>query len=270
VRAGLRGVRRSRATPADDAGAGAPLTLELLYECHHAALLSFCRYLLLSRTAADAALEQTFVRAAEALGRGAAPANVRAWLFTIARNRCLAALASRRDALDEVPRPLEGAARLPVEQRAALALADVGNLPPGELARVLGMEESRARALVHRARIGLMGEPPVASVRCKDIRAELAVIPDAVPSRRALAHLRHCAGCRAFDVAVAEQRARIAATLPAGVDEALHARVLDAAGRGLGPPPSPAPARTTTPMARRLAGSLGVRMRTSGRGTGGH
>jgi DNA-directed RNA polymerase specialized sigma24 family protein len=228
-------VRRFRPTPADDAAAGAPLALELLYECHHAALLSFCRHLLLSREAAEAALEQTFVRAADALRRGAAPANVRAWLFTVARNRCLAALARRRDPPQPVPRPLEGAEFLPIEQRAALFLADLAGLPVDQLARALATDESRARALVLRARVGLMDAPPPASARCQDVHADLAIQAGA-PRRRALAHLRHCAGCRAFDRAVTEQRARIAATVPAAVNESLRSRVLGVAGRVLGEP----------------------------------
>jgi RNA polymerase sigma-70 factor (ECF subfamily) len=265
-------VRRFRPTPADDAAAGAPLALELLYECHHAALRSFCRHLLLSREAADAALEQTFVRAAEALRRGAAPANVRAWLFTVARNRCLAVLANRRDAPQQQPHPLEGPARLPVEQRAALALADLGGLPLRQLAQVLGIDESRARRLVLRARIALMDVPPPVPVRCREVHAELA-IPAGAPGRRTLVHLRHCAGCRAFAAGVTTQRARIAATVPAAVDEPLRSRVLDSAARVLDPPQrASAPAPASAPMTRfgrRRAGNFGVRLKTSDRGTGG-
>ena len=95
--------------------------LEELYEAHSAALLSFCRHLLGSREEAEDVLQQTFVRALDALRSGVVPEHPRAWLFTIARNRALSVLAARREvSSDALVLEVEGLAEA-VERRASCA-----------------------------------------------------------------------------------------------------------------------------------------------------
>jgi len=52
----------------------------LLYDRYAAKLLSFCRYLLGSRDEAQDAVQQTFMRAHQALKAGKLPDDVRPWL----------------------------------------------------------------------------------------------------------------------------------------------------------------------------------------------
>jgi hypothetical protein len=187
-----------------------PLTLESLYARHHRALLGFCRHALQRRDAADAAFEQTFVRAAAALRAGAAPPDVRVWLFTVARNRCW-----------EAP-----------TLRTVLALADFGELSSAQFARVLAQAEPQAKVLAYRARRELAGELARPGPRCEDVRIELSVSGGPPPGRALRRHLRRCQGCRAFSAEVDRQRAQLAATAPLATD-ALRSRVMEAATQAL-------------------------------------
>src|SRR5215218_5445870 len=71
------------------AAAGDERAFEALYDRHHRALLGFCRHMLGTREEAEDALQQTYLRAHRALLARGAPAELRPWLFTIARNCCL-------------------------------------------------------------------------------------------------------------------------------------------------------------------------------------
>ena len=61
---------------------------EVLDDCHHRALLGFCRHMLRSGDEAEDALQQTLLRAHRALVTHGAPTDPRPWLYTIARNHC--------------------------------------------------------------------------------------------------------------------------------------------------------------------------------------
>ena len=60
---------------------------------------------------------------------------------------------------------LHDLARLPVDERAALLLAEDGELTPDEIARVLGVPDDRAEAMVVRARNSLDRTAPAADRR---------------------------------------------------------------------------------------------------------
>src|SRR3954465_3031489 len=72
---------------------------EAIYDRHHAALFGFCRHMLGSREEAEDALQQVFVAAYRELQAGREPEHLRAWLYAIARNRCVSMLRARRDDL---------------------------------------------------------------------------------------------------------------------------------------------------------------------------
>src|SRR4051794_17902161 len=130
---------------------------EQLWERHHRGLLAFCRQMLGRREDAEDAVQQTFLSAYRALGRGATPERFRAWLYAAARNECLAvraaragetlteidiedsealpALAERRQ---EVREMLIDMQLLPEQQRAAIALSTLRPLKHADIAHVLG------------------------------------------------------------------------------------------------------------------------------------
>src|SRR3954471_16826298 len=122
-----------------------------IFDRHHRAILSFCRHMLASADEAEDAVQQTFLSAFDALGAEGRDINLKPWLYPIARNRCLSILRARREQpaeLDEVPvaglseevqqradlrELLADLHGLPVDQRAALVLSEVGDLTHAEV-----------------------------------------------------------------------------------------------------------------------------------------
>jgi RNA polymerase sigma factor (sigma-70 family) len=222
---------------------------EAIYERHHRALLGFCRHLLGSQAEAEDAVQHAFLAAHRELVSHDRPLHLRAWLFTIARNRCLSLLRARREhvALDDAEPSTEGLAaaverredvrellgdlaRLPEQQRAALLLSELGALDHEGVAAVLGCRREQVKALVFQARSSLAADREARATPCEQIRAELASARGAELRRGPLRrHLRDCAGCRAFGAEVARQRKLMAVALPVIPSVALKAAVLHGA-----------------------------------------
>ena len=121
-------------------------------------------------------------------------------------------------------------ARLPDEQRAALVLAELGDLSQDQIGEVLGVRRERVKSLVYQARHTLIAERAARSESCADIRAELSVAHGPQLRRgRLKRHLRACDGCRAFHREVGTQHAAFAVLLPVVAGEALHGKVLGTA-----------------------------------------
>src|SRR5688500_12810644 len=83
------------------AGSGDVAAFEALYERHHRPLLSFSRHMLGRVHDAEDVVQHTFAAADAAFREDRVPASVRAWLYTVARNRCISLLRARRD--DQAP-----------------------------------------------------------------------------------------------------------------------------------------------------------------------
>ena len=186
------------------AGAGDATAFEALYDRHHAPLLAFCRHMLGNREDGEDALQQAFVRAHKALAGGRAPDRVRPWLYAIARNRCLTLIAARREAAvpaDDLEPSFDGLAadverradlrelvadlgRLPDDQRAALVLAELGDLGHGDIARVIGCPPAKVKALVFQARTALIAERDARRTPCDEIRAQLETARGRRPAPR--------------------------------------------------------------------------------------
>jgi RNA polymerase sigma factor (sigma-70 family) len=221
-------------------------SFEAIFKRHHAPLLSYCRHMLASRDEAEDALQQTFIRAHRALLGDSPPRELRPWLYAIARNCCLSAIAARRatDELDERTPSLGGLseevhereelrelvsdiARLPEDQRSALLLSELDDLSHRAIATVVGCPVSKVKALVYQARTTLMAEREARGASCRDIREQLSVARGAELRRGPLRrHIRLCAGCRDFQLAVEAQRQSLAIVLPVLPSAALAARVL--------------------------------------------
>ena len=70
---------------------------ELLYERHVPGMLSFCRHMLSDSAEAEDAVQHTFAAMYRELRERDRPLRVKAWLYTVARNRCLSLLRDRRE-----------------------------------------------------------------------------------------------------------------------------------------------------------------------------
>ena len=228
---------------------------EEVYDRHHRAILGFCRHMLGSREEAEDALQHVFVSAHRSLCEGTAAVNLKPWLFTIARNRCLSMLRARREtlALEDVREPssdglapadeaelgenlkemLGDIARLPVNQRAALVLAELGDLSQHEIAATLDVRTDKVKALIFQAREALGGWREARAASCLEIRQDLATLEGSAlrraPIRR---HLAVCPACAAFEGEVKRQRAAFSLLLPVIPSLALKHSVLTAALAG--------------------------------------
>src|SRR3954469_2231174 len=76
---------------------GDEAAFEAIYDRYNRPLLSFCRHMLGDREEAEDAVQQTFLAAHRAMLGDERELHLKAWLFAIARNRCLSVLRSRRE-----------------------------------------------------------------------------------------------------------------------------------------------------------------------------
>jgi len=229
---------------------GNELAFEVAFERHGAGILGFCRHMLGSREEAEDAVQHTFAAAYRDLQRSRERTiALKAWLYTIARNRCVSVLRARREQAAELQDlPTEGLSEqveqraelrelltdvreLPEEQRAALLLAEAAGLSHAEVAEVLGCEAASVKGLVFRARSSLIERRSARHTPCSEIREQLANLRGGALRRNELRHhLRHCPGCTAYREDVRRQRKLLAAALPVAPSIGLKASVMGAAG----------------------------------------
>ncbi|MDQ3720190.1 MAG: sigma-70 family RNA polymerase sigma factor, partial [Actinomycetota bacterium] len=238
---------------ADLVRAGNEAAFEVVFERHGPPLLSFCRQMLGSHEEAEDAVQQTFDSAHRALVGSDRPVELKPWLFTIARNRCLSILRARRPdtvpieehavagLAEEVERRadlrelLRDLADLPEQQRAALVLFELGDLSHEQIAEVIGCEAPQVKGIVFRARAGLTERREGRHAPCEEIREDLATLRRGSLRRSRLRHhLRECPACAAFREDVRRQRAQMAILLPVIPSAGLKAAVLGAVGSGGG------------------------------------
>jgi RNA polymerase sigma factor (sigma-70 family) len=229
---------------------GNELAFEVAFERYGTAILAFCRHMLGSREEAEDAVQHAFAAAYRDLQRGGdRDIALKAWLYTIARNRCLSVLRARREhaaELDELATDglneqveqraelrelLADVRELPEEQRAALLLAEAAGMSHAEVAQVLGCETGSVKGLVFRARSALIEMRTARETSCLEIREQLATLRGGALRRNELRHhLRNCPGCTAYRDEVRRQRQMMAAALPVVPSLGLKSSVLGAAG----------------------------------------
>jgi RNA polymerase sigma factor (sigma-70 family) len=236
--------------------AGDDLAFEAIYDRYSRGLLAFCRHMLASREEAEDALQHSFGAAYRMLRDSDRDVQLRPWLYTIARNRCLSLLRSRRQdlSLDGVPdlgsegdglvdqvqrrtdlrELVEDLRRLPGDQRAALVLFELGGLPHDEIAVVLDVRRDKVKALIFQAREGLIRARQARDLPCTEMREQLSTLAGKVPSRSMLRrHVERCPSCSVFEAQVGRQRAGLALILPVLPTAGLKSLVLGSAvGRG--------------------------------------
>src|SRR5215217_4143880 len=213
---------------------GSEPAFEAVFDRHHRGVLAFCRHMLGSADEAEDAVQHTFMAAYRSLLASRRPVQLRPWLYTIARNRCLSVLRARRekpvDDVGELPTEnlsaevqrrqdlrdlLHDVSGLPDDQRAALVLAEVGGVSHDEVAQVLGVQREKVKALVFQARSSLIASRAARETPCDEIRLQLSELRGGALRRNTLRrHLKTCPGCREFRAALQEQRKMLAVALP--------------------------------------------------------
>ena len=228
---------------------GNDAAFEAIFDRHHRAILSFCRHLLGSADEAEDAVQQTFVSAYDAMRSDSRELKLKAWLYAIARNKCLSMLRARRETpgeLGDVPTVglgeevqqradlrelLRDMRELPEQQRSALVLAELGDLSHTDIGAIVGCDPVKVKALVYQARSTLIESRNARETPCAEIREQLATARGGVLRRGPLRkHLKTCEGCRQFRDDVMRQRAMVALVLPVMPSLGLKASALGAAG----------------------------------------
>ena len=202
---------------------------------------------------AEDAVQHAFAAAHRELVNHDRPLRLKAWLYTVARNRCLSMLRDRHEYPDEALEPstaglheevqqradlrevLTDLHDLPHDQRAALVLSELEDLSHAEIAGVLGCRVESVKGLVFRARAGLMERHEARDASCSDIRAELAVARRGGLRRGRLKHhLKACPSCAAYLEDLRRQRRMLALVLPVAPTAALKPGLLASLGLGGG------------------------------------
>jgi RNA polymerase sigma factor (sigma-70 family) len=220
------------------ASRGSERAFTVMYERYAQPIYRYCRSIVRSDADAQDALQSTFASALVALRRGTRNAPLRPWLYRIAHNEAVSILRRRkRDAVtDEVPEPLSlgssaedeaaGRARwhqlvrdladLPDRQRAALLLRELAGLSHEEIAVALGLSVGAAKQAIFEARQGLFEVEEGRAMSCEDVRRRISEGDRrSLRGRRVRSHLRACAACEAFAVAIPARRAELNALTPA-------------------------------------------------------
>jgi RNA polymerase sigma factor (sigma-70 family) len=231
---------------------GDAAAFEVLFDRHSPGVLAFCRHMLGSAHDAEDAVQQVFIAAhADLQRRMERDIHFKAWLYTIARNRCVSMLRARReqpsddvelvaDRLSEnveqredLRELLSDVRKLPEDQREALVLSEVGALSHVEVAQVIGCEVTKVKSLVFQARTALIDRRLARETPCAEIREQLATLRGGALRR---SHLRHhldaCPGCTEYREQVRRQRQMLALALPVLPSAALRGQVLGALGLG--------------------------------------
>ena len=123
--------------------------------------------------------------------------------------------------------------RLPDDQRAALVLSELGDMPHEEIAEVLGCRREKVKALVFQARSSLIASRDGARdlVRGDPRAARDADAAASLRRNELRRHLAECAGCRDFRAEVRRQRRDLALVLPVAPTVGLKAAVLGGAAQ---------------------------------------
>jgi RNA polymerase sigma factor (sigma-70 family) len=234
---------------------GDAAAFEAVYDRYHHPLLGFCRHMLGSQAEAEDALQHVFIAAHRTLRTDERHLQLKSWLYAVAGNRCRSVLRARREDVpleavrepataglalaDEVERREElklllvDVAGLPEDQRAALVLAELGDLAHDEIAATLDVRTDKVKALVFQARESLIGSRRARDTDCAEIREQLATLRGGALRRSPITrHLAACSACVAFKGEVRAQRAALGCVLPVAPALALKQQILSAALAG--------------------------------------
>src|SRR3954447_2527503 len=200
---------------------------QVIHERYRQRLFAYARQMLGgSRSDAEDAMQDVFLRAYGALRANDRPVTLRAWLYRVAHNRCIDQLRrplpaavdlfditrgpSLHDPLEQAERRedlrrlVSDVRRLPEQQRSALLMRELEGLTYKELSDALAVSVPAVKSLLVRARIGLVEAIEARDASCDEIRLDIAAAIDkgVRASGRARRHMRECAPCRDYRTAL--------------------------------------------------------------------
>jgi RNA polymerase sigma factor (sigma-70 family) len=230
----------------------------VLHDRYRPRLLAYTRQMLGgSRSDAEDALQDVFLRAYHALRVDDRPVAVKAWLYRVAHNRCIDQLRrpvpdpsdvlelSRTPVVDpsaeterreDLRRLVADVQRLPDQQRSALLMRELEGLAYADLAAALDVTVPAVKSLLVRARIGLVEAAEARDTACCDIRHDLALssgkgVRAGAKARR---HMRECDDCRRYRTELRAIQAGVRSLVPDGSGPlGLLAKLLGLGGGGV-------------------------------------
>jgi RNA polymerase sigma factor (sigma-70 family) len=218
--------------------AGNEDAFNVIHDRYRQRLFAYVRQMLAgSRSDAEDALQDVFLRAYNALRADDRPLALKAWLYRVAHNRCIDQLrrpipapseifemsrplmpdppaeTERRDDLRKLVADVQ---RLPEQQRSALLMRELEGLTYADLAEALDVSVPAVKSLLVRARIGLVEAAEARDTDCSDIRGDLALSfgKGVRASAKARRHMRECDGCREYRTQLRGVKTELNALLP--------------------------------------------------------
>jgi RNA polymerase sigma factor (sigma-70 family) len=206
-----------------------------IFRRYNQEIYRFCLSILGNAEDARDAMQNTMVKALQALPGEEREIKLRPWLYRVAHNQSIDLLRRRHevanidpdlaapgDGLTEIAAQRErlrqllwDLADLPERQRAALLMRELGGLEFTQIGEVFETSPAVARQTVYEARVSLRGLEEGREMRCEEVMHRLSNADGRVSRRRDLrAHLRACPDCRAFQEAIETRRHDFAALAP--------------------------------------------------------
>lgn len=231
---------------------------QVVHDRYRARLFAYTRQMLGgSRSDAEDALQDVFLRAYNALRVDHRPLVLKAWLYRVAHNRCIDHLrrptppaselydvsrAPTHDPLAEAERRedlrrlIADVRRLPEQQRSALLMREMEGLSYADLAQALDTSIPAVKSLLVRARIGLVEAAEARNTACSDIRDDLALSfgKGVRASAMARKHMRECQACSDYRRDLRTVRTGLSALSPGAHPLGLLAKLLGLGAGGGG------------------------------------
>jgi RNA polymerase sigma factor (sigma-70 family) len=218
--------------------AGNDEAFNVIHDRYRQRLFAYVRQMLAgSRSDAEDALQDVFLRAYNALRADDRPVALKAWLYRVAHNRCIDQLRrpvpapaevfemsrplmpdplAETERRDDLRRLVADVQRLPEQQRSALLMRELEGLSYADLADTLDVSVPAVKSLLVRARIGLVEAAEARDTDCCDIRGDLALSfgKGVRASAKARRHMRECDGCRQYRTQLRGVKSELGALLP--------------------------------------------------------
>ena len=213
---------------------------QMIYDRYRQRIFAYTRQMLSgSRSDAEDAMQDVFMRAYGSLRNNDRPIALKAWLYRVAHNRCIDQLRRPTPAPEEIFEmsraplrdPVEESERrahlrqlvadmreLPEHQRSALLMRELEGHSYNELADALDVTIPAIKSLLVRARMGLVESVEAREAACTDIREDLSLAHGrgVRVSGRSRRHMRGCRDCSDYRRALKSLEKGLAALNPSG------------------------------------------------------
>lgn len=206
-----------------------------IYRRYHQEIYRYCLAILRNPEDARDALQNTMMKALGSLPGEQRQIALKPWLYRVAHNEAVTVLRQRPQLspLEEATEPQGPSANqqaedrirlrelvsdlgsLPDRQRGALVMRELSGLSYSEIGSSFETSSAAAKQTVYEARAALHEIAGGREMGCEGVRGALSANDGRVLRGRKLrAHLRSCAECRSFRVAIERRRSDLAALAP--------------------------------------------------------